>query len=501
MRLIEQPRRAIFLLILVLIVLSIYAQSQTVWNKIYIEDRPTMLFSSIIADDNGYKLTGGVSGTPINKSRAFFCSIDSAGLMSGYVVLVDSTNEQYGLFNNNLIRTADGRFAFTGYSYDSLPSLTFGISHEENDSIVFFKYYTAQTGAFQGYSLLQYGSDFYIAGVRTPYPNFNSNLLLMKIDSAGNRLWERMYDQYKIDYSKKIIKLNNGNILLGAVRSDLGQPVEHANTWLLELDTGGAIVRQWFDLNDSTYAAEGLLQTEDGGFLYGAQKKVTQTVNAVYKTATIIKMDSMFNKQWEFKDGDFSEVTGIFDLEEHPTGGYVCCGNKPFYNGDSTMLSGWVVKLAGDGTVVWSRTYAGIIAQFSYNYLTDIDVLPDGSLIAVGQCQKSGHTPPQMGWFLKLDSNGCEVESCLIDVQELDQKESLTVFPNPFHSEVYVSLKDPDNVILSIYNFLGQVVYLSKDKPFGSVAEKLELENLPVGNYLLKLNAGGKSFVKRLIKE
>ncbi len=420
----SQKRKAPLFITGLLCALPFVTNAQ-VWNKTYIEDRPAMIFSSIIQTDSTYNIVGATYGFSNQYGKGFTGQISTDGVLLDYHIFIDSSYDTYGVYSNTLIGISDSQLAFTGNSYDTVPYLMLGMVNTQNGAIEIFKYYTANTYSFVGHCMVNKNSSKYIAGVRTDGLTNNANVVLIKIDASGNRIWEKYYDQHKLDLAKSIIQLINGNLMLGAVRNDVNQTNEKANTWLLEVDTGGNVVRQWFDPNDSTYVAEGLRQTQDGGFIYGAQKKYLQTINSVYKVATIVKTDNNFNKQWVFTDGSYNTETAIVDLEELPDGSFIGCGNKPFYYTDSSVVSGWVVKLNSNGQVIWNRIYRSVIGSQTLNLLTDIDVLPDGGFIAVGQCQQSGATPPQVGWFLKLDSNGCEVENCILNIDDRQQTQDI----------------------------------------------------------------------------
>ena len=277
------------------------------------------------------------------------------------------------------------------------------------------------------------------------------------------QLLEKKYHQFAYDYGESLIKLNNGNLLLGAVRNNNNQTLQKSNTWLLEVDTGGNVVRQWFDPNDSTYVAEGLRQTQDGGFIYGAQKKSYQTVNDVYKTSTIVKLDSNFDEQWVFEGGLIGNHTGFRDIEITNNGQYIACGNY-------SNKEAWIVKLDSDGVVIWDRKYVGLPDTFpTWNILTDIDIQPDGGLIAVGQCQRlinPDNLPPQVGWFLKLDSNGCEIENCLLSSPLTPEGgTAMQIYPNPTNGRFQVKLPEGmQGAVLSVYDVAGKVLLSQEAK-------------------------------------
>lgn len=416
-----------------------------------------MLFSSVLSDADTFLVLGMVTGVPNNTGKGIIGKIDTAIQFNYYRALGDSANTNYGLFWNTLIQNKSGELIFAGYCNDSSLSAMVGFASRSLDSIKIVRYYPTLQEGFQLYSILMHDDSCYYATGAVAYNN-DVDVVLLKIDKTGTKLMERRYNQFAYDLGRKLVMLDNKNILIGAVRNNNNQTLQKSNTWLLEVDTGGNLVRQWFDPNDSTYVAEGLCQTQDGGFIYGAQKKGEQTVNDVYKTATIVKLDSNFNKQWVYHCNIISSYTAITDIEELADGSIIACGNKPYYQTDSNTVSGWIIKLTADGNLLWERVYRGINQTGTLNLLSDIDILPDGGLIAVGQCQLSGATPPQVGWFLKLDSNGCEIENCVLSSPLTPEGgTAMQVYPNPTNGRFQVKLPDGmQGAVLSVYDVVGK---------------------------------------------
>ncbi|MCW5907217.1 MAG: T9SS type A sorting domain-containing protein [Chitinophagales bacterium] len=462
-----------------------------------------MIFSSICHIDTAYMISGMAVDATLPYANAMLLNMDKTGVVKA--IKENSTGLEYGIFLNNLIVTNQEGLAFTGYVIDTVPTLILARFSPITDSLVILRYTTPNTYVYLGNALIQADDNhFYIAGIKTDNQPVNGNVCLVKIDTAGNRIWEKFYNEYKLDDARSIIQLSNGNLLIGAFRSDNNfQTQQHANTWLLEVDTGGNIVRQWFDPNDSTYVAEGLRQTQDGGVIYGAQKKKQQSVNDVYKSSTIVKLDSNFNKQWMY-DSDTLSPTGFTDIEILPDGSYIACGTKNY-------RYAWIVKLSATGQKLWSREYVGIPDWGSQNFLTDIDVLPDGSLIAVGQCQLSGATPPQVGWFLKLDSNGCEIENCLVGIEEpaplsVGEGSGVRLFPNPTSSSVTVSLEyEMLNAVLKVYDVTGKAVkeFQVSSLPAGHAGLQftIDISDLSKGLYVITAEKQGKFARAKLVVE
>jgi hypothetical protein len=213
-------------------------------------------------------------------------------------------------------------------------------------------------------------------------------------------------------------------------------------------------------------------------------------------------MDSNFNKQWTFSGSSYRSIyDGITDIEELPDGNFIAAGHLSYY-GTDTALNGYIVKLDINGNVIWERNYRGINESQTLNFLSDIDILPDGGFVAVGQCQKSGATPPQVGWFLKLDSNGCEVENCLVGIdggQVTDDEGQIQVWPNPASGVVTVMLPDElQDAELKIYDVAGKVV---KEFKAATAVVIVDVSDLNKGLYLIAAEKEGKYARAKLVVE
>jgi hypothetical protein len=463
------------------------------WNKTYLADRPVMLFSSIVHDDTCYKVIGVTAGHTDNFAKALLGNIDLSGELTNYKLIGDSILADYSLFKNSLIKTSDGRFAFTGYSYQQEAYLFFGIASPRFDSISVFRYTMPNTFAYFGNALIQKDGYYYITGLRTDSAQNDVNVCLIKIDSLGNKVFERKWGQIdRYEEAHSLTALANGNILIGAERVQVDLAPETSHTWLIEVNTSGGIVRQWLDPNDSTYGAFGLQQTSDGGFIYGAQKKFEQTVNSVNYTATIVKLDNAFNKQWTFSGGYPGAETGFFDICQNENSEIIACGK-------SNYRFAWVVKLTAAGFPIWDKEYAVNTAS-GESHLKDIDTMEDGSLIAVGQYLDLGGSPPQVGWFLKLNSEGCEIENCAVGIDELKPVTSvgkINLYPNPAQRSITFDYENiPENSRLMVTDLVGQVITtLPLASAYGTLT--LNTGNYPNGVYLLSAEADGKVLLKQ----
>jgi hypothetical protein len=93
-----------------------------------------------------------------------------------------------------------------------------------------------------------------------------------------------------------------------------------------------------------------------------------------------------------------------------------------------------------------------------------------------------------------------------LSTDSFNEENSLTIYPNPADSEVYInfSLPEPSDVGISIINFTGQIVLQNSDKKkldSGSHTIKVALNTLSKGVYLARININNRVFVRKVIIE
>ena len=93
-----------------------------------------------------------------------------------------------------------------------------------------------------------------------------------------------------------------------------------------------------------------------------------------------------------------------------------------------------------------------------------------------------------------------------LSTDNFDEENSLTIYPNPADSEVYINfyLADPADVGISIINFTGQIVSQNSEKKkldSGSHTIKVPVESLSKGVYLARIKINNRVLVKKVIIE
>ncbi|WP_161597166.1 CBM96 family carbohydrate-binding protein [Dyadobacter flavalbus] len=209
-----------------------------------------------------------------------------------------------------------------------------------------------------------------------PQSNVGSNYFIVKLDSKGNKEWEKTYGGNKEDELQSVIPTSDGGYLIGG-QSDSdasGDKTDSAYSistdyWIIKITADGT--KQW----DKTYGGTGTdnlataIQTSDGGYLIGGLS--SSPANGIKSENSygefdywVIKLDANGNKQWDKTLGG-SLRDRVSSLIQAPDGGFIVAGESDSEIGGNKTADSkgsydyWIVKLSASGTKLWDKTYGG----------------------------------------------------------------------------------------------------------------------------------------------
>jgi hypothetical protein len=253
----------------------------------------------------------------------------------------------------------------------------------------------------------------------------------VKIDSNGNKIWDKRFGGYGRDWLTVIIQTNdNGYIIGGWSESGIGGDKTQLNWdttlstpdfWIVKIDSDGN--KQW-DKRFGGDNSDGLLslqQTIDGGYILGGwtlsniSGDKTQPSRGQYDY-WIVKVDSSGNKEWDKRfGGDNSD--GLSYLIQTLDGGYLLGGDTySEINGDKTQPSWgltdiWIIKIDSSGIKQWDKRYGGNKADeldFGNIFLTSDGgyLLGGTSYSNISGDKTENNIGREHAWTIKIDSLG-----------------------------------------------------------------------------------------------
>ncbi len=94
--------------------------------------------------------------------------------------------------------------------------------------------------------------------------------------------------------------------------------------------------------------------------------------------------------------------------------------------------------------------------------------------------------------------------STITGIIENQQLPDISIFPNPFHSSIELSLpnKNWKDVAISISDNSGHIIFRHNDLLLtNDYTNTIDLEHYPSGIYFVEITLDGKHFLKKIVKE
>ncbi|MEP3225734.1 MAG: hypothetical protein ABJO01_07155 [Parasphingorhabdus sp.] len=235
--------------------------------------------------------------------------------------------------------------------------------------------------------------NFLMLGNQFSENNGRYNLWLVKLDPAGNILWQKNYGGERNEYARSIMATPDGNFLISGATESKG--AGSFDVWLLKIDGEGNLL--W----DKTFGgteyerAPILAMAEDGQFyLAGA----TQSKGAGQSDAWLLKFKANGKLRWEKTYGGAGYET-INDFIFMPNGDFLLAGTTSTPGIQDS--NGWFLRGSSDGKLLWEKNVGGAGKEAANALLA----LPDGGILAGGIKHAAGD-PESDAWLLRMDAKG-----------------------------------------------------------------------------------------------
>lgn len=370
---------------------------------------------------------------------------------------------------------------------------------------------------------------------------------VIKLDAFGVIEWQNTIGgvSYEVLYSV-VHTIDGGFILGGYSDSGTGGDKTEANLggqdyWVVKINASGDI--EWQNtIGGSSYdGLKSVIQTIDGGYLLGGDSDSNISgdkteASSGLKDYWVLKLDALGDIEWQTTLGGASSDY-LFSIDETSDDGYVLGGySYSTISGDKTeaSLGGkdyWVVKLeglelscsspsglyvsglststatlnwedAGSDVLLYKLRLTNLTSSIAYNL-----TLPDG---ITSKFIGPSVIYPGMNYVFKLRAK-CS-DGSFTDWSEnyffssplrrATEHTYWSVFPNPSNGHFILQLTGLNSEFLKadIFDLSGAHVFSGMyQSTEGSLTETLNLNHIPDGSYLLRLNLGDAIIMETLI--
>jgi hypothetical protein len=342
------------------------------------------------------------------------------------------------------------------------------------------------------------------------------DLWVIKLNSAGEIIWQRCFGGTYMDEGMDVIIKEDGDLVVfGLTNSSDGNVVGHHeyitppspgdpelfDIWLFQLDTAGNMEWQRC-LGGSSYdAPEEIQVTNDGDYIIvgqtvsnngdvsgnngSANSPLCEICN---EDIWVVKVNLTGNLIWQKCLGSSDRELYGSSLLQTSDNGIAVLSSVRNNNGDVDGLHGWekdlwLVKLNTNGQIEWQRCLGGTEREGKENK-DDIIELENGNLVVAGYTYSndgdvSEHNGGGDFWIVNINENLSEIADTKNELQRLS--------PIPTHNNL--SLESEVSLIglnYRIFNICGKEV---KVGIINTAKMTIDVEDLSPGVYSLKIEA------------
>lgn len=272
----------------------------------------------------------------------------------------------------------------------------------------------------QARAIVQMNDDGYAVVGSTVNYDGNTDLYLMKVDSAGTFEWAKRYGGFGMERGEDIITTHDG----GLAFVGYGQPLGDYDIYVIRTnDLGDTIFTKFIGDNQWNFG-HGIVQTSDQGFVIAGE-----TYQNGSPSAYLVKIDSMGEILWERTFGG-TQSDIFYDLKIAANGDLLMAGESQSFG---NRRQGYVVRTNSSGTLIWENTYGNPGVDFAKSILE----LPSGELVVSGGTNTSPSADID-NWGAKLTSTGTLIQQHAV----FDFSNSFPTVQNDEWNEFVFNYKD-----------------------------------------------------------
>lgn len=331
-----------------------------------------------------------------------------------------------------------------------------------------------------------FGCYYFLGYIQTQ--NGDHDVFLQKIDSSGNKLWEKTYGTPTKDETGRAVVIEDEGLTIMVSESFDNTPNIENDTryWIrfMHVDTSGAIVRDWREEVTDYEGWAGTLLKYNKDYIYTSNTIGDEIGIGPLTGGQIVRRDSAFNLVWRKKLGEpDSPFTGLGDMIFSADSCLLVTGQ----NVDSSMTfnAARIMKLGLDGNVMWELRDTGYAFPDgqSLNFMEGIASPSCNSIYAVGYTYKNAGF--YEGLLLKVAGDGCIDTLCTTtDIEELIHlhENQVLMYPNPASTEFRIRLSEDVHLPINVWvcDMHGRRI---KSVLMNQYLETIDISGLPNGIY------------------
>ena len=361
-----------------------------------------------------------------------------------------------------------------------------------------------------------------ISGDKTQASRGAADYWMIKIDSLGNKQWDKRFGGTEPDVLSLLFQTSDGGYILGGdsfsdSTGDKTQPSwGYLDCWIVKVNSAG--IKQWDKRfggteEDHLYAMQ---LTSDGDILLGGPSNSDisgdksqpnwDTIPPYTFDLWLVRTDSSGNKIWDKRFGGANDEDDFSSINQTSDNGFLLGGTSySSANGDKTEFNlgpeqAWMIKIDSIGNKQWDKTIftlghdeqgIGLPINNGCYVFANTTWAGIGGYKTQPAWNNSGDY-----WFIKFCDTTATTD-VQIEIQNL--LTPITIFPNPFTDELIVKSLDPQiKAEIKIYDVFCRIVL---SQSFKSSTNALQTTYWPQGIYFVEVISEKGKAVKKMVKQ
>jgi len=220
-----------------------------------------------------------------------------------------------------------------------------------------------------------------------------SDILLIRVDSGGNILWQKTYGDVGDERPAGLVATGDGGFVIAGTQG----PRMYGNVYLFKVDgKGRALWQKRWGKKYTDEVAEGMARTKDG---------TLALIVAIKYWPTLVRFtaDGRMLSRWRLTTG-LPDEKRLFmgEIRSLTDGSLIVCGTVERVG--ARFQDAFLMKLDGEGNRIWVRTYGGEGKE----RVRTVRAVPGGGFLLAGFKGFSGSGAQDM-WLVRTDERGNKV--------------------------------------------------------------------------------------------
>ena len=271
---------------------------------------------------------------------------------------------------NALICSNDDQLILVGSSTDETDNQDVLLSKLNSDGQVIWEKAFGGPLADQGKDVIElYNGDLMIIGTTQSFGAGVADMFVVKTDSDGNEIWRRTFGGIGLDGGSELIQVNQFQVLLLGFTGSFG--AGDRDIYLQGVGTNGDSLASFFYGGAGYEESQAITTTWDGGFLMSNHSASEEPNHSLMAT----KLDANNSIVWEHHFGTIAEHEGGEAVLEDYDGNCVFVGRTNSFESDEQV---YFIKTDSDGNILEELNFGEVGDQRG----NDIIESPNSYLIA-----------------------------------------------------------------------------------------------------------------------